>query len=101
VAEEQGNNSVFTISGFGRFVLLCAHSSRAHYTESCEDPWLLEKLELPHPSIDNNKYLAGKFVSDELPEGFEDGCIDTGITTVSTRPPKSIWMPKWTEDDND
>ena len=103
VAQYEGNNSLFEISGFGRFVLLCAHSSRAHYTEACEDPWLLEELGLPHPAVDNNKYLVGKFVSDQLPEGFEDGCIDTGVTGISLRPPKSLpksgWMPKWTEDE--
>lgn len=103
VASYEGNNSVFEISGFGRFVLLCAHSSRAHYTEACEDPWLLEELGLPHPSKDNNKYLVGKFVGDQLPEGFEDGCIDTGVTGISFRPPKSLpksgWMPNWLEDE--
>ena len=101
VAEGEGNNSIFEISGFGRFVLLCAHASRAHYTDACEDPELLEELGLPHPSEDNNKFLIGQFVPDELPEGFEDGCVPTGVTGISLRPPKSLWMPRWTEDDGD
>jgi hypothetical protein len=97
-----GNNGLFTISGFGVFELLCAHSSRAHYSESCEDPDVLDELEalgFPLPHKDNNKYLVGRFKEGYFPEGFEDGCADTGVSGVSFRPPKSLWMPEWREDE--
>jgi hypothetical protein len=100
--EGEGNNAVFDISGFGRFVLICAHASRAHYTSSClgeEATAALQELEWPSPDKDNNKYLIGKFVDDELTYGFGDGCIETGVSGVSFRPPKSLWMPEWREDD--
>jgi len=87
----QGNNSIFRISGFGVFNLICAHSSRAHYAGDCG----------PEASKDNTKYLTGRFVREHIPEGFEDGCVDTGVTGVSMRPPKNLWMPEWTEDDDD
>jgi hypothetical protein len=100
--EQEGNNGLFTISGFGVFELLCAHSSRAHYSESCEDPDVLDELEalgFPLPHKDNNKYLVGRFQKGYFPEGFEDGCVDTGVSGVSLRPPKSLWMPEWREDE--
>jgi hypothetical protein len=99
---QEGNNSLYTISGFGVFELLCAHSSRAHYSETCEDEdvlYELEQLGFPLPDEDNNKYLVGRFQEGYFPEGFEDGCVDTGVSGVSFRPPKSLWMPEWTEDD--
>ena len=85
----EGNNSLFHLVGFGAFRLLCAHSSRAHYVGECG----------PDASTDNTKYLTGMFVKWMETTGFEDGCIDTGVTGVSFRPPKSGWMPEWTEDD--
>ncbi|MFN2217626.1 MAG: pilus assembly protein TadG-related protein, partial [Anaerolineae bacterium] len=88
VAAEQGNNSIFRIVGFGAFRLVCAHASRAHFAGDCG----------PDANKDNTKYLTGVFLRWHIPEGFEDGCIDTGVTGVSFRPPKSIWMPEWTED---
>lgn len=100
--EMTGNNGVFTISGFGVFELLCAHSSRAHYSDNCEEPDVLAELEalgFPEPHKDNNKYLVGRFQKGYFPEGFEDGCIDTGVSGVSFRPPKSLWMPEWREDE--
>jgi hypothetical protein len=83
----EGNNSIFRIAGFGAFRLTCAHSSRAHYVGDCG----------PNASKDNTKYLTGEFLRWMYPIGFEDGCVDTGITGVSFRPPKSGWMPEWTE----
>jgi hypothetical protein len=100
--EQEGNNSLFTISGFGVFELLCAHSSRAHYSETCEDDDVLVELHalgFPDPHKDNNKYLVGRFQKGYFPEGFEDGCTDTGVSGVSFRPPKSLWMPEWREDE--
>jgi hypothetical protein len=91
----QGNNGVFQIAGFGEFLLTCAHSSRAHYVEAHEGACG------PEPNKDNRKYLAGYFVAEHFAEGFEDGCMDTGVTGVSFRPPKSLWMPEWHEDDDD
>jgi len=85
----EGNNSIFQMSGFGVFRLLCAHSSRAHYAGDCG----------PDANKDNTKYLTGEFVRWHIPGGFEDGCVDTGVTGVSYRPPKDVWMPKWTEGD--
>ena len=87
----QGNNSIFRISGFGVFRLICAHSSRAHYAGDCG----------PEANKDNTKYLTGVFLREHIPESFEDGCVDTGVTGVSFRPPKSMWMPEWTEDGDD
>ena len=100
--EAEGNNSLFRIWGFGVFRLTCAHSSRAHYSASCEDPEVLEQLDtlgFPLPNKDNNKYLVGVFQRGYFPEGFEDGCVDTGVSGVSMRPPKSLWMPEWREDE--
>ena len=91
-SQMQGNNGLYRIAGFGEFLLTCAHASRAHYVEAYEGACG------PEPNKDNRKYLAGYFVAEHFAEGFEDGCIDTGVTGVSFRPPKSVWMPEWTED---
>ncbi len=92
VEMDEGSNSVFHIVGFGAFELLCAHSSLAHYVEAYPGACG------PDADKDTTKYLTGKFVKWFDSVGFEDGCIDTGVTTVSFRPPKSGWMPEWTED---
>ncbi len=97
-AQYEGTNSIFRIVGFGAFELLCAHSSRAHYVE-VEIEGSPYGYCGPDANTDNTKYLTGKFVRWFESAGFEDGCIDTGISGVSFRPPKSGWMPEWLEDD--
>ena len=101
MAEMEGNNGLFRISGFGIFRLTCAHSSRAHYSEfpvgACDEAILNPDFNL----TENSKFLIGVFESGYFPAGFEDGCRDTGVSSVSLRPPKSLWMPEWTEDDDD
>ena len=87
--QKEGNNGLFKISGFGAFRLVCAHSSRAHFVGDCPDD----------ANKDNRKYLTGIFEGLYVTGGFEDGCEDTGITGVSFRPPKNLFMPEWTEDD--
>ena len=101
LAEMEGNNGLFQISGFGIFHLTCAHASRAHYAEfpegACDEAILNPEFNLDK----NSKFLIGVFERGYLPAGFEDGCIDTGVSAVSFRPPKSLWMPEWHEDDDD
>jgi hypothetical protein len=101
MAEMEGNNGLFRISGFGIFYLTCAHASRAHYVElpegACEEAILNPEFDLDK----NSKFLIGVFERGYVPEGFEDGCVDTGVSTVSFRPPKSLWMPEWHEDGDD
>ncbi len=94
----EGTNSIFHIVGFGAFELLCAHSSRAHYVEvdiEGEDYGYCG----PDADTDTAKYLTGRFVRWFETAGFEDGCIETGMSSVSLRPPKSGWMPEWLEDE--
>jgi hypothetical protein len=97
--ELQGNNGVFTISSFGVFRLTCAHASRAHYAE-VEEGVCDAAIDDPDNELDkNSKFLIGVFERGYDPMGFEDGCADTGVSGVSMRPPKSLWMPEWREDE--